>query len=106
MDVDERKKMREKVIENKIKAYLKTIKGLYFFKEHGGLYGTAGVPDIICCYKGQFIALEVKAPDGKLTALQEATIKRIKDAYGIAEVVRSVEDVKTIIGGINETKKI
>lgn len=106
MDVDERKKMREKVIENKIKAYLKTIKGLYFFKEHGGLYGTAGVPDIICCYKGLFIALEVKGPDGKLTTLQEATIKRIKDAYGIAEVVRSVEDVKTIIGGINETKKI
>lgn len=106
MDIDERKKMREKAIENKIKAYLKTIKGLYFFKEHGGLYGTAGVPDIICCYKGIFIALEVKAPDGKLTVLQEATIRRIKDAYGIAEVVRSVEDVKTIIGGINETKKI
>ena len=79
---------------------------MYFFKEHGGLYGTAGVPDIICCYKGIFIALEVKAPDGKLTVLQEATIRRIKDAYGIAEVVRSVEDVKTIIGGINETKKI
>ena len=106
MDVDERKKMREKAIENKIKAYLKTIKGLYFFKEHGGLYGTAGVPDIICCYKGQFIALEVKAPDGKLTTLQEATIRRIKDACGIAKVVRSVEDVKIIIGGINETKKI
>ena len=98
--------MREKAIENKIKAYLKTIDGLYFFKEHGGLYGTAGVPDIICCYKGLFIALEVKTPDGKPTALQDATIKRIRETGGVAEVVRSVEDVKTIIGGINETKKI
>lgn len=89
--------MKEKSIENKIKAYLKTIDGLYFFKEHGGLYGTAGVPDIICCYKGLFIAFEVKTKDGKATALQDATIKRIRKAGGIVEVVRSVEEVKRII---------
>ena len=89
--------MREKAMENKIKQYLKTVEDLYFFKEHGGLYGTAGVPDIICCYKGQFIALEVKAPDGKATALQDATIKRIRKAGGVAEVVRSVEEAKEII---------
>ncbi len=89
--------MKEKAIENKIKQYLKTVDALYFFKEHGGLYGTAGVPDIICCYKGRFIALEVKAPDGKPTALQEATINRIREAGGVAEVVRSVEEVKEII---------
>lgn len=89
--------MKEKTIENKIKAYLKTIDGLYFFKEHGGLYGTAGVPDIICCYKGKFIALEVKTDDGKTTALQDATIKRIRKAGGIAEIVRSVDEVKRII---------
>ena len=87
--------MKEKTIENKIKTYLKTIDGLYFFKEHGGLYGTAGVPDIICCYKGLFIAFEVKAESGKATALQDATI--IRKAGGIAEVVRSVEEVKRII---------
>lgn len=89
--------MKEKSIENKIKAYLKTIDGLYFFKEHGGLYGTAGVPDIICCYKGLFIAFEVKVESGKATALQDATIKRIRKTGGIAEVVRSVEEVKRII---------
>lgn len=89
--------MREKAIENKIKQYLKTVEDLYFFKEHGGLYGTAGVPDIICCYKGRFIALEVKAPDGKATALQDATIRRIIGAGGIARIVRSLEEVKEII---------
>lgn len=89
--------MKEKAIENKIKSYLKTIDGLYFFKEHGGLYGTAGVPDIICCYKGLFVALEVKAEDGNATTLQNATIKRIRKAGGIAEIVRSVDEVKRII---------
>ena len=89
--------MKEKAIENKIKQYLKTVEDLYFFKEHGGLYGTAGVPDIICCYKGRFIALEVKAPDGKAKALQDATIRRIIGAGGIARIVRSLEEVKEII---------
>ena len=89
--------MKEKSIENKIKQYLKTVEDLYFFKEHGGLYGTAGVPDLICCYKGRFIALEVKAPDGKPTALQDATIRRITGAGGIARIVRSLEEVKDII---------
>ena len=98
--------MREKAIENKIKQYLKTVEDLYFFKEHGGLYGTAGVPDIICCYKGRFIAIEVKAPDGKATALQDATIRRIIGAGGIARIVRSLEEVKSIIGGVNETKEL
>lgn len=98
--------MREKAIENKIKQYLKTVEDLYFFKEHGGLYGTAGVPDIICCYKGRFIALEVKAPDGKPTALQDATIRRIIGAGGIARIVRSLEEVKSIIGGVDETKEL
>lgn len=98
--------MREKAIENKIKQYLKTVEDLYFFKEHGGLYGTAGVPDIICCYKGRFIALEVKAPDGKATALQDATIRRIIGAGGIARIVRSLEEVKSIIGGVDEAKEL
>lgn len=98
--------MKEKAIENKIKQYLKTVEDLYFFKEHGGLYGTAGVPDIICCYKGRFIALEVKAPDGKATALQNATIRRIIGAGGIARIVRSLEEVKSIIGGMDETKEL
>ena len=98
--------MREKAIENKIKQYLKTVEDLYFFKEHGGLYGTAGVPDIICCYKGRFIAIEVKAPDGKATALQDATIRRIIGAGGIARIVRSLEEVKSIIGGVDETKEL
>ena len=98
--------MKEKAIENKIKQYLKTVEDIYFFKEHGGLYGTAGVPDIICCYKGRFIALEVKAPDGKATALQDATIRRIIGAGGIARIVRSLEEVKSIIGGVDETKEL
>ena len=89
--------MKEKAIEKKIKEYLKTIDGLFYWKVFSGMYCTAGIPDIVICYKGKFVALEVKAPDGKPTALQMATIKKIREAGGVAEVVRSVEEVREII---------
>lgn len=88
--------MKEKEIENKIKAYLKS-KDIFYFKEHGGAYGTAGIPDLICCVKGKFVGLEVKTSTGKVSALQEVMLRRIRKANGIAEIVRSVDDVKRVI---------
>ena len=53
-----------------IKRYLASLDSdVFFWKEHGGPYGTSGVPDIICCYKGRFLGLEVKLPTGALTEL-------------------------------------
>jgi hypothetical protein len=89
--------MLEKDIVAAIMRWLKTVPLCFAWKEHGGLYGTAGVPDVICCLDGQFFAFEVKTPEGRLTKLQEHTIQRIKDAGGHAFVVRSVDDVKAVL---------
>ena len=80
--------------------HLKTVPDCFCFKEHGGMYGTAGLPDIICCIGGRFVAFEVKQPSGNLTKLQEATIQRIKDAKGKAYKVSSVEEVKSILANL------
>jgi len=92
--------MNESEIVKQIKEYLKTVKDCFFWKEHGGQFGTAGIPDIIICYKGRFVAFEVKNEKGKLTVLQAITIKQIQRAGGIAEVVRSVEEARTVIARI------
>lgn len=89
--------MNESDLIKKIKNYLKGIKDIFFWKEHGGQYGTAGIPDIIVCYKGKFIGFEAKVGYNKPTSLQEATIKAIKRAGGKAVVVRSVEEVKQVL---------
>jgi Holliday junction resolvase len=89
--------MKESEIVQRIKAYLKTVKGCFAWKEHGGQFGVAGIPDIIACIGGRFVAFEVKTDKGKTTALQEITIRKIREAGGIAEVVRSVEDVRRVI---------
>lgn len=92
--------MKEADIVKAIMKYLKTVSQCFAWKEHGGMYGTAGIPDVIACIDGRFFAFEVKTEIGKPTKLQEATIREILAAGGTAVVVRSVEEVKSAIGGI------
>lgn len=94
--------MNETQLTKKIKDYLKTVKDCFFFKNHGGGYGTAGVPDLIVCYKGKFLAFEVKVGKNKPTMLQELTIRQILKSNGYALVVRSVEEVKNVISAFEK----
>ena len=89
--------MNEAALIQKIRKYLATLPYCFFWKEHGGQYGTAGIPDIIVCYKGRFLALEAKVGRNKPTKLQTATIDKIRQAGGTAAVVYSVEDVQTVL---------
>ena len=93
--------MLEKDIVAQVMRYLKTVPGCFAWKEHGGIYGTAGLPDIVCCHNGRFVAFEVKTKSGKLTKLQEITIRRIREARGEAFKVTSVEEVKEILRNLD-----
>lgn len=89
--------MKEANIVKAIMKYLQTVPGCFCWKEHGGMYGTAGIPDIIACIDGHFFGFEVKTNIGKPTKLQEATIRKILAAGGTALVVRSVDEVRIAI---------
>jgi len=99
--------MNESDITKSILKYLKTLPRCFFWKEHGGIYGTSGIPDIIVCIDGRFIALEVKTQKGKTTPLQNVAIRKIRSSGGFAFVVRSVEEAKNAIdsatGGKNDS---
>ena len=86
--------MAEKDIVQSILRYLKAVPHCFAWKTHGGMYGTAGIPDIIACIDGRFFAFEVKTTTGKATPLQETTIRKILAAGGTALVVRSVDEVR------------
>lgn len=88
--------MKEADIVKAIMKYLKTVPVCFCWKEQGGMYGTAGIPDIIACIGGQFFGFEVKTDSGKL---QEATIRKILVAGGTALVARSVDEVRTVVNG-------
>ena len=89
--------MVESKIQAKIIAYINTIG--YCVKVQSA--SKSGVPDLLCCVDGRFIALEIKRCCGGITSpLQEYNVQLIKNAGGIAHVVSSLEEVKLIIGEV------
>ena len=76
----------EKKVKDKCVKLLKAYDVYYFFPATHG-YGRSGVPDIICCIAGKFVAIECKAGDNKPTALQEKEMADIRKQGGIAVVI-------------------
>lgn len=91
--------MAEKDIVAAILRYLKALPECFAWKTHGGMYGTAGIPDIIACIGGRFYAFEVKQPKGRLTDLQKVMIRKIRAAGGVAARVTSVDEVAAVLSG-------
>ncbi len=76
----------EKKVKDQVVKILKAHGVYYFFPATFGM-GRSGVPDIICCYKGQFIGIECKAGKNTTTALQDRELAAIKAAGGLPLVV-------------------
>jgi Holliday junction resolvase len=80
----------------KILKYLKTV--CYCVKHISSNRG--GVPDITCCYKGRYVAFEVKRPGEELTMLQKVNARDIIQNGGYAFKVTTVEDVKKALASV------
>jgi len=76
----------ERKVKDKVVAILKEYGAYYFFPATGG-YGRSGVPDIVCCFRGRFLAFECKAGNNTMTPLQEREINKIIGAGGQAYVI-------------------
>lgn len=91
--------------EGKVKEQVKKIlrdNGVWFFMPVP-LYHR-GVPDFICCYKGQFLGIETKAGKGKPTALQQLCMADIVAAEGRCIVIneKNIDELeKWLHGGSN-----
>ena len=74
-----------------IKKWLDARDIWYFMPVSNGM-GRHGIPDIICCWNGKFLAIECKAPGKRAntSALQEREIAAIRMAKGWAVVVDDV----------------
>lgn len=90
--------VKEKVIENKIKLYLKK-NGYYFFKNHGNMLTEHGRPDIVACVNGRFVAIEVKRERGGIQSeAQKFHQQHIENNKGIYILANSLECVTNILG--------
>jgi Holliday junction resolvase len=93
--------------EGKVKARLKkqlNELGIYHFSPFQAGMGRAGIPDVIGCYRGVFVAFECKAGSNKPTALQEREMQAIRDAGGHAYLINedNVNDLQEILKWIKK----
>ena len=82
----------------RIRAYLEG-RGAFVVKIHGGdnPFQEVGIPDLLVCYRGYFIGLEVKQPGEDPTQVQLAVGRRIESALGRFAIVSSVDDVERLL---------
>lgn len=76
----------EKLYENKIKKFLES-EGAWFVKFFANRMTKEGIPDILACVNGYFVGIEVKAQNGRPSALQVHHCEQIRKAGGFAFVV-------------------
>lgn len=89
----------ESDLQKKCLRWVKSLSEVWVLKVVGSAVQASGVPDILMCIKGLFVAIELKRPDGKgrVSEIQKAQIEHIKRAGGGAFVVDSFEDFQAIV---------
>lgn len=89
-------------IKKAIQDYLRAIGVFHWINQAGKVPGRTlakkGVADLLGIYKGKLLAIEVKAPTGKVSDEQMEFIYSVRTHGGIAFVARSVDDVKKHLG--------
>ena len=79
----------EKKVKDKVVKLLKSYGIYYFFPATHG-FGRSGVPDIVCCFNGKFLAVECKAGTNKPTVLQEKEMADIRKSGGTTFVINEL----------------
>ena len=73
-------------VKDKVKLTL-AVMGAYYCMPATGGYGSSGIPDVLCCYKGRFIGIECKTRGNKPTRLQQSNLDEIERQGGMAFVI-------------------
>lgn len=89
---------QEKNYENKIKNYIEELGG-YQVKFFANRMTKVGIPDLLCCVGGFFVAIEVKAQNGRPSELQLYNCRKIREAGGFSFIAypSGWEDLKRIL---------
>lgn len=89
-----------RIVQN-IKKLIRS-RGGWCVKIHGGPYQDAGTPDILACYKGKFIAIEVKTARGVARPEQKITQQAIIGSGGYALITHLIGDVADVLDTIDK----
>jgi Holliday junction resolvase len=88
----------ESKVKTSVRKLLDVLK-IYHFMPPANGFGRAGIPDIIACMDGHFIAIECKAGKGQTTPLQDRELNAILNAGGTVFIARehNLDDLKLLL---------
>lgn len=76
--------------------------GGYCFKNHGDMTTEPGRPDIVCCYKGLFMAIEAKVDNNTPTRQQGIHCRNVWKASGVAMIAWDTMTVEVLLNFISK----
>ena len=79
--------MKESAFQKKVIAFIKSLPRTWIVNIWGGGFMKAGIPDLLICINGKFMALELKREGGVVSPLQERNIRLINEAGGIGIIL-------------------
>ena len=105
--------MSEHSIQSEILLTIGRLPGSIFWRNNTGKmpnpkgggfisFGLVGSADILGCYRGRFVGIEVKTPTGRQSDQQKKFEAAIKRAGGVYVLARSVSDAVTALEAIQE----
>jgi len=97
--------MSESGIQTKVLKWLRD-QGAYAVNIHGHEMQERGIPDILCCWKGLFIGIELKEPGGEPEPIQEYHLEQIAKANGSAFCAHNLEEVQYALRGIDAVQEV
>ena len=92
-------KMKESVLQKQVIEWLRSI-GAYVVNIHGSPMQERGIPDLLICYLGHFVGMELKVPGKEPDDYQEYHLERIVAAGGVGCSVTTLDEAKKIIRSI------
>lgn len=94
-------RLRKRIVKALVEKYPKA----YIRKIHGNAFQNIGVPDLLCCFNGIFIGMEIKIPGEVATRVQEFELLAIVKSGGEAGVVTSIEEAMELAEKATRRKK-
>lgn len=91
-------RLRKKIV----KALQEKYPEAWIKKIHGNKFQNIGMPDLVCCFEGKFVAIEIKNPgkERTTTPAQLLEIMKIRKSKGVAGVVTTIEEALELLGAI------
>lgn len=91
--------MNERALQSKVLKYLRKVGGVWINKSPSP-WDKEGISDILGCYAGRFVAIELKSPVastksawGRCTDAQRHFLEKVREAGGAAFAADSLEEV-------------